>query len=143
MAWSVGLPVSSSASIGPTYAPTMVPPDKVCARCGRPFAWRKKWARDWEHVKYCSDACRRGSAAIGAAVDAAVMAVLDGRREGSSLGLDEIARALEPKRWRDRVDDVRAAAVRLALARRIVVTQGGRVIEPLLAEGSIQIQKAL
>lgn len=121
----------------------MVPPDKVCARCGRPFAWRKKWARDWEHVKYCSDACRRGSAAIGAAVDAAVMAVLDGRREGSSLGLDEIARALEPKRWRDRVDGVRAAAVRLALARRIVVTQGGRVIEPLLAEGPIQIRKAL
>ncbi|MDX2237587.1 MAG: DUF2256 domain-containing protein, partial [Hyphomonadaceae bacterium] len=26
--------------------------------CGRPFAWRKKWARDWEAVKYCSDRCR-------------------------------------------------------------------------------------
>ncbi|MCX7051442.1 MAG: DUF2256 domain-containing protein [Proteobacteria bacterium] len=35
-------------------------PVKTCAHCGRPFEWRKKWARDWDQVKYCSDACRRG-----------------------------------------------------------------------------------
>ncbi|MBC7433515.1 MAG: DUF2256 domain-containing protein [Rubritepida sp.] len=35
-------------------------PTKICAACGRPFAWRKKWARDWEQVKFCSDACRTG-----------------------------------------------------------------------------------
>lgn len=35
-------------------------PAKPCAACGRPFAWRKKWARDWEAVRYCSDACRTG-----------------------------------------------------------------------------------
>nr|WP_256487903.1 DUF2256 domain-containing protein [Deinococcus sp. HSC-46F16] len=23
-----------------------------------PFAWRKKWEREWEQVKYCSDRCR-------------------------------------------------------------------------------------
>lgn len=33
-------------------------PEKICAACGRPFAWRKKWARDWDQVRYCSDACR-------------------------------------------------------------------------------------
>jgi hypothetical protein len=33
-------------------------PTKICAACGRPFAWRKKWARDWESVRYCSDRCR-------------------------------------------------------------------------------------
>ena len=33
-------------------------PEKTCLACGRPFAWRKKWARDWENVKYCSDRCR-------------------------------------------------------------------------------------
>ncbi|NBX37151.1 MAG: DUF2256 domain-containing protein [Planctomycetes bacterium] len=36
-----------------------VPPPKQCACCQRPFTWRKKWARDWENVRYCSDACRR------------------------------------------------------------------------------------
>lgn len=34
-------------------------PEKICAACGRPFAWRKKWARVWDEVKYCSERCRR------------------------------------------------------------------------------------
>jgi hypothetical protein len=33
-------------------------PSKLCAACGRPFTWRKKWAKDWEMVKYCSDTWR-------------------------------------------------------------------------------------
>lgn len=35
-------------------------PPKTCERCGRPFEWRKKWERDWDNVKYCSEKCRRG-----------------------------------------------------------------------------------
>jgi hypothetical protein len=34
-------------------------PTKTCAVCGRPFTWRKKWAREWERVTVCSDGCRR------------------------------------------------------------------------------------
>lgn len=34
-------------------------PQKVCAVCGRPFSWRKKWEKVWEEVKYCSERCRR------------------------------------------------------------------------------------
>jgi hypothetical protein len=34
-------------------------PQKICVTCARPFTWRKKWARDWENVKFCSDACRK------------------------------------------------------------------------------------
>ena len=33
-------------------------PSKICAACARPFAWRRKWERDWDSVKYCSDRCR-------------------------------------------------------------------------------------
>ena len=36
-------------------------PAKLCQSCERPFTWRKKWARDWENVRYCSDACRHGN----------------------------------------------------------------------------------
>ena len=36
-------------------------PTKNCLACARPFAWRKKWAKDWDSVKYCSDACRSGA----------------------------------------------------------------------------------
>jgi hypothetical protein len=34
-------------------------PQKTCAACARPFAWRKKWERVWDEVRYCSDACRK------------------------------------------------------------------------------------
>jgi len=33
-------------------------PVKMCAVCQRPFTWRKKWAANWDQVRYCSDACR-------------------------------------------------------------------------------------
>lgn len=39
-------------------------PSKVCPVCDRPFSWRRKWAKDWESVKYCSERCRRGSKAV-------------------------------------------------------------------------------
>lgn len=32
--------------------------EKTCEACGRPFAWRKKWARVWDEVKSCSEACK-------------------------------------------------------------------------------------
>ncbi|MCK0154036.1 DUF2256 domain-containing protein [Alcanivorax sp. S6407] len=34
-------------------------PEKTCPVCGRAFSWRKKWARDWDAVIYCSERCRR------------------------------------------------------------------------------------
>ncbi|GAB4310539.1 MAG: DUF2256 domain-containing protein [Phototrophicales bacterium] len=33
-------------------------PQKTCPVCKRPFTWRKKWEKNWEHVVYCSQACR-------------------------------------------------------------------------------------
>lgn len=33
-------------------------PHKICTACGLPFSWRKKWAKDWDQVRYCSDRCR-------------------------------------------------------------------------------------
>jgi hypothetical protein len=34
-------------------------PSKICPVCLRPFAWRKKWEKVWDEVKYCSERCRR------------------------------------------------------------------------------------
>lgn len=33
-------------------------PSKICLVCQKPFAWRKKWEKVWDEVKYCSDKCR-------------------------------------------------------------------------------------
>ena len=32
---------------------------KACAACGRLMTWRKRWARSWDEVKFCSDGCRK------------------------------------------------------------------------------------
>jgi hypothetical protein len=34
-------------------------PSKPCVACGLQMTWRRKWALNWEQVKYCSEACRR------------------------------------------------------------------------------------
>ncbi|MCS7004791.1 MAG: DUF2256 domain-containing protein [Cytophagales bacterium] len=39
-------------------------PTKICLVCKRPFAWRKKWERNWHSVKYCSEACRKKASKI-------------------------------------------------------------------------------
>jgi len=44
-------------------------PSKICLTCGRPFSWRKKWERDWENVRYCSDRCRTAGKATGSTVE--------------------------------------------------------------------------
>lgn len=39
-------------------------PSKTCVTCGRPFAWRKKWEKVWDEVKYCSDRCRENKSSM-------------------------------------------------------------------------------
>jgi len=34
-------------------------PSKPCLQCGRAMSWRKAWAKNWEQVRYCSEACRK------------------------------------------------------------------------------------
>ncbi|WP_269223558.1 MULTISPECIES: DUF2256 domain-containing protein [Flavobacterium] len=34
-------------------------PSKICLVCKLPFSWRKKWKKEWDDVKYCSEKCRR------------------------------------------------------------------------------------
>ena len=34
-------------------------PTKICEACGLHFTSRKKWERDWDNVRYCSDRCRK------------------------------------------------------------------------------------
>ncbi|MEB0059010.1 MULTISPECIES: DUF2256 domain-containing protein [unclassified Variovorax] len=34
-------------------------PSKPCVSCGLTMTWRRRWAKNWAEVKYCSDACRQ------------------------------------------------------------------------------------
>jgi len=32
---------------------------KICFKCQLEFEWRKKWAKNWDQVKFCSERCRK------------------------------------------------------------------------------------
>ena len=58
--------VRATSMSGATFRGNKVAlPSRPCVACGRTMSWRKRWARNWAEVKYCSDACRRVRAARG------------------------------------------------------------------------------
>lgn len=52
-------------------------PQKDCAVCGRPFVWRRKWAKVWDDVRYCSERCRRTARSKKRGQDAPTQIVRD------------------------------------------------------------------
>ena len=116
--------------------------DKNCASCGRRIEWRKKWAREWDNVRYCSDACRRQRvSALDRELEAAIIRLLDARGAGKTICPSEAARAVSADDWRDLMEPARRAARRLVAADKIVITQGGRVVDPSTAKGPIRLRK--
>jgi hypothetical protein len=114
-------------------------PEKPCSLCGRRITWRRKWSRDWDSVRYCSDRCRRarGRPDDRRSVEAAVLALL----AGASICPSEVARQLEPEAWRDWVEPVRAAGRRLAAAGLVEWTQQGRIVDPSTARGPVRLRR--
>jgi hypothetical protein len=117
------------------------PPDKVCATCGRAFSWRRKWARDWESVRFCSLACKRGPGREGQALEQAILDALSRRRDGASICPSEVAREQFPDQWREKMEAVRRAARRLARRGAIDITQRGQRVEPDRFRGPIRLRK--
>ncbi len=116
------------------------PAEKTCAACGRTITWRKKWARDWDQVRYCSEACRRHRVDdTDRALEQAVLDLLD-RRTGTICPSDA-ARAVGGDDWRDLMEPARRAARRLVAAEKVEITQGGRVVDPSSAKGPIRIRR--
>ncbi len=113
---------------------------KACVVCGRAIAWRKKWERDWEQVKYCSKACRRhGVSGKEVALERAILDLLQRRQAGATICPSEAARAVGGEDWRGLMEPARAAARRLVAQGKAVITQGGRVVDPSTAKGAIRV----
>ena len=121
-----------------------VPDPKTCASCGRAIEWRRKWARSWDDVKYCSDACRRHKVTdTDRALEASIRSLLDSRKGGATICPSEAAREVGGEDWRDLMEPARRAARRLVAAGEVEVTQGGRVVDPSTAKGPIRVRRAL
>ena len=123
------------------------PEPKSCVTCGRTIEWRKKWELDWENVRYCSDGCRRRKpGARDAALEAAILQLLQERGAGKTICPSEAARAVAGgdarEAWEPLMEPARAAARRLVAAGKVVITQGGTVVDPSTAKGAIRIRLA-
>lgn len=112
-----------------------MPQDRWCQTCGRVITWRKKWARDWEQVRYCSKACRRSRrTALDQALEDFFRAALRSRRQ---VDLSE-APAAVPGVHREQV---RQAARRLIAAGEAIGVQQGRTIDPSRHRGSFSLRR--
>lgn len=108
-------------------------PTKTCLRCGRSFTWRRKWARDWENVRYCSNACRRsaGTTIEREREEGILTALARAGREG--IELSALARKNEE------IESFRQAARRLAMQGRISILQKGRPVDSDTMRGPVTI----
>lgn len=121
----------------------MSTPTKSCAVCGRAIEWRKKWARDWESVRYCSQACRRRKLDdTDVALERAILDLLRQRARGATICPSDAARSVAPDGWRPLMERAREAARRLVDRGEVVITQRGRVVEPSTAKGPIRVRRA-
>lgn len=120
--------------------------DKMCEGCGRRIEWRAKWARDWQNVRWCSDACRaRGVRLVDRELEASIRSLLAGRGAEATICPSEAARAVggaDENAWRELMEPARRAARRLVAAGEVEITQGGRVVNPSTAKGPIRIRRA-
>lgn len=117
--------------------------DKICRSCGRAFSGRKKWERDWESVRYCSDGCRRrGVKAVDQQLEDTIVGLLGGRKTGATICPSEAARSVDPDDWQSLMEPARRAARRLVAHGTVVITQGGQVVDPSTVRGPIRIRRA-
>ena len=121
----------------------MTPPPKSCAVCGRTITWRKKWERDWENIRYCSERCRgrkAEAAGDGHALERRILEMLATRARDATMCPSEVARAEGGEDWRERMEPVREAARRLVARGEVEIVQGGRVVDPSTARGPIRLR---
>lgn len=134
-------------SVGTVRSSPMPPEDeKTCACCGRRITWRKKWARSWDTIRYCSDACRKRRVRdVDAALEEAILTLLSGRAADASICPSEAARRVGGEdvedAWRALMEPARAAARRLVARGAIEITQHGRAVDPSTAKGPIRLRR--
>ena len=119
--------------------------ERICASCGRGFAWRRSAARDWEQVRYCSKACRRRKVrAEDRALEAAVRELLAQRARGATICPSEAARRVageDEAAWRPLLEPARRAARRMVAAGEVELVQRGRAVDPSTFRGPVRIRR--
>jgi hypothetical protein len=97
-------------------------------------------------VRHCSTACRkRGVTEVDRRLETAITDLLAQRARTSTICPSDAARLVgggDQDAWRDLMEPARRAARRLVDRGEVVITQGGRVVDPSTARGPIRIRRA-
>ena len=122
--------------------PTPDTAPRVCVTCGRTIDWRRRWARVWHEIRFCSDACRRSRPGeIDRELETTILGLLQQRARGATICPSEAARRLAgDDGWRPLMERTRRAARRLAAAGRVEITQRGHPVDPSKAKGPVRIR---
>lgn len=112
-------------------------PHKVCLHCGREFAWRKKWERNWNEVKYCSDHCRQEKKKSSVDYKTKILELLNSR-EGTICPSEVLS--MDQKKDKVLMEEVRRQARLLVHEGLIEITQKGQVVDPTEFKGPIRLR---
>jgi hypothetical protein len=108
------------------------------------MTWRKSWARTWDEVRYCSDACRRRrGSGVDLELEEAIRTLLAERPRDATICPSEAARIVggpDEAGWRELMEPARRAARRLMAAGEVEITQAGRPVDPSTAKGPVRIR---
>ena len=117
-------------------------PQKNCSSCGRSFTWRKSFAKNWEDVKYCSNACRkRKLSKIDQQIENSILELLEAETYSNPLSTDQIADFLDFGNDKNLLESIKRAARRLEMKSFVIITQDGKRVDSSTAKGHFQIRK--
>ena len=114
-----------------------MPDAKTCASCGREIEYRKKWARNWENIKFCSEECRRNKNKFDFREE--ILALLRERQRNHTICPSEVL-ASDEKANPLMMEHVRRSARLLAAEGLIEITQQGRAVDPQNFRGPIRLR---
>lgn len=113
------------------------PESKICESCGRTIEYRKKWEKNWNSIKYCSDECRKNKNNFDYSEQ--ILNLLKQRALTSSICPSEVL-PIEQKQDHQMMEHVRRSARKLAHADLIEITQKGKPVDPENFKGPIRLK---
>jgi hypothetical protein len=111
--------------------------NKICQSCGREIEYRKKWEKNWDQIKYCSDECRKNKSRFD--FKDAILKKLSERDGSATICPSEV---LPPEQKQDKtmMEHVRRSARLLAESNQIEITQSGKPVDPLQFKGPVRLR---
>ncbi|MBC7467264.1 MAG: DUF2256 and DUF3253 domain-containing protein [Bdellovibrio sp.] len=117
--------------------------EKICELCGRSFEYRKKWEKNWDQVKFCSDRCRAQSKGASqkriTEFKIKIVDLLQLRSTGKTICPSEILQ--DDEKQDVKVMEMVRQAARLLVSEGVIeILQKSKVVDPSDFRGPIRLR---